>query len=227
MSKISVDEVQSRVASIVDQDERTSQIPARDYALRLNFINKLMQKWAESHDWQVLYTEYNLLVSTSTGNASIALPADFRKPAGAPVITYNGVDTYEFPITRPQDSRQYDDTYKRVEFLGNPQDNYVMRVCSQTLASGASVKIPYYMSFQSLVSPANLMEIPNPDYLVEGTIGMWWEAREDPRYIDKKVEAERILANMIEFENVFPDGAQYNRVKTIEETEFSYRWGED
>ena len=226
MAKISVDEIQSRVAAITDQDERTSQIPARDYALRLSFINKLMQKWAEVNDWQVLYTEYNMLVSTSTGNASIALPSDFRKPASAPRITYDGTNTFEFPITRPQDARQYDDFYKRVEFLGNYQDNYTLRVYGVTLSSGASLKLPYYMSVQSLVSPANITEIPNPDYLVEGTIGMWWEAREDPRFQDKKAEAERILRNMIEFENVFPDGSQYSRVKTIDETEFTHRWGE-
>lgn len=223
---VSVDWIQSQIAAICDQDERTSQIAARDYALRLNFINTALQEWAEQHPWDALYREYNLLVSTSTGNASIALPTDFRKPASAPVATYNGTDTFEFPITRSQDSRNYDDDYKRVEFTGNYQDNYVMRVYGVTLSSGASVKIPYYMSVQSLVSPADITEIPNPDYLVKRATSMWFFSREDPRYQEMKDEAATILGNLIEYENVFPDGAQYSRVKTVDETEFKSSWGE-
>ena len=227
MARISTDEIQSRIAAIVDQDQSTSNISSTDYSLRLKYINMALSEWQESYDWQTLYTEYNMLVSTSTGNASIVLPTDFRKLASFPLITYNGTDTKAFPETRPQEAKQYLGTDLRLEILGNPQDTYVMRIYGPTLASGASVKVPYYMSAQSLVSPANIAEIPNPDYLVKRTIAYLWEAREDPRFPQLKQEAERILGTMIDYENTFGEASTFDRVKTVEETRYGdRRWGE-
>lgn len=222
-----VDTIQSRIAGLVDQDESTSNISATDYSLRLSYINQALREWQEATDWQVLYKEYNVLVSTSTGNASIVLPADFRKLASYPLITYDGATTDQFPETRGQEAGQYISTDKRVEILGNPYDNYILRVYGASLVSGASVKVPYYKSAISLISPANVAEIPNPEYLVKRTVAYLWEAREDGRFPGMKAEADRILANMIDRENVFSEASTFNRVKTSEEVRHSdFRWGE-
>lgn len=225
--KITTDEVQSRIASIVDQNESTSAISSTDYSLRLKYINMALLEWAETYDWQCLYNEYNALISTSTGNASVALPTDFRKLASYPKITWDGSTTDEFPETRPQEAGKYLSTDKRIEILGNPQDTYTLRVYGVTLSSGASVKIPYYMSVQSLVSPSNVAEIPNPDYLVRRTIAHIWETREDPRFVEAKADAEKILRNMLEYENVFGEAAVHSRVYTQDEAKFNHRWGRD
>ena len=225
MANISVNEIQARVASIVDQDENTANISTTDYSLRLKYINMGLREWAESSDWQTLFAEYNMRVSTSTGNASVVLPTEFRKLAGYPKITYDGTATRDFPEVLPQEDGQYGATDRRVWILGNPDDRYILRVFGSTLASGASVKVPYYASPQSLVSPANIAEIPNQDYLVQRTIAHIWEAREDGRFPQAKAEAERILRNMMEYENAFSRAAAYDRVKTIDETKYKFRWG--
>lgn len=227
MTRISVDEIQSRIAAVTDQDEATANIDATDYSLRLKYINKALLEWAEAWDWQVLFKEYNGFISTSTGNASVALPSDFRKLASYPRITYDGSNTEEFNEVLPQEDTQYSDTDKRVWMLGNPSGGYIMRIFGVTLVSGASVKVPYYASPQSLVSPANIAEIPNPDYLVERTKALIWEASEDPRFPQAKADAERILSNMIEYENVFGRAATYDTVKTVDETKHNFRLGRD
>ena len=212
---------------MVDQNESTSAISSTDYSLRLKYINMGLSEWAEVNDWQVLYKEYNMLVSTSTGNASIALPSDWRKLAGPAQITYDGSTTDDFIETKGQNQSNYDGTFKRIEVLGNFKDNYILRVYGATLVSGASVKVPYFTSIQSLVSPANVAEIPNPEYLVKRTIAYIFEAREDPRFPLIKQEAENILRNMIEYENVFSRDSSDSRVKTWEETTYAFHWGED
>lgn len=227
MARISVDNLQSRIAAVIDQDEVTSNISSTDYSLRLTYLNMALLEWAESYDWQTLYGEYNMLVSTSTGNASIALPSNFRKLASYPVITFDGVSTDYFKDTRPQEAGEYDVLDHRVEILGNPQDSYIMRVYGVTLASGASIKVPYYKSVQSLASPANIAEIPNPNYLVKRTIAYLWEAREDARFVQAKQEAEVILRNMLEQENVFSEASTFSRVKTVEEKNHGFRLGRD
>jgi hypothetical protein len=184
-------------------------------------------EWAEANDWQVLYAEFNTLTSTSTGNASVALPSDFRKLASFPAITYDGVTTELFPEVRPQEQGKYTSNDRRVEMWGNPQDGYTMRVQGPTLASGASIKVPYYTSIQSLASPANIAEIPNPDYLVKRAVAYLWEAREDARFVQAKQDAEIILRNMIEYENLFSEASTFNTVKTVEENRYGFRIGRD
>lgn len=221
----SVDTIQGKVAGIVDQDESTANIDSTDYSLRLNYMNKAQQEWAEIQNWQTLFKEYNMLVSTSTGNASIVLPDDFRKLAGLPHITLDGKTTKTFPEVLPQQD-SYKASEERMWLLGNPNSGYIMRVFGATLASGASVKVPYFSSAGSLVSPANIPVIPNTDYLVQRTISMIWESREDPRFPQAKAEAERILQNMMEKENTFNEASDYYRAKTIEETRFNdFKWG--
>lgn len=225
--RISVDEIQSRVASMVDLDENSANISSTDYSLRLKYINKALHEWAEITDWQVLYKEYNMLVSTSTGNASVALPSNFRKLASYPLITYDGVTTSQFPEVLPQEDKQLTETDKRAWIMGNPQDGYILRVHGVTLVSGASVKVPYYASPQSLTTSSQFAEIPNADYLVERTISLLWESQEDARFPQKKADAENILRNMIEYENVFNRASQYDRVKTVDEVKYGFTIGLD
>lgn len=224
---ITVDDIQGRIASVLDQDGNSSNIDTSDYALRLTYMNMALREWSEIYDWQALYTEFNTLTSTSTGNTSIALPSNFRKLASYPVITADGATSSLFPEVRPQEAGQYSTNDKRVEITGNPLNGYNMAVFGTALVSGASIKVPYYQSPTSLVSPANTTEIPNPEYLVRRTIAHWWEARGDDRFPQAKAEAERILANMIDYENVFSEASTNDRVKTVEETRYGdLRWGE-
>jgi hypothetical protein len=213
-----VDNIQSRVASILDQDQDTSNISAADYSLRLTYIQMAVSEWSEIANWQVLYKEFNMNVSTSTGNASIVAPSDFRKIASFPVISWTDNTTDTFSETKPQDALTYDVTDKRVEILGNTNDGYVMRVYGATLISGASVKLPYFATPASLTTSTSVTEMPSIEYVVKRTLAYWWEAREDGRFIQAKQESDRILQNLIEREFTHSQASDYNRVKTYEET---------
>lgn len=220
-----VDSIQSRVAAIIDQDENTSNIDSSDYSLRLSYINRSLFRWAEIQDWQVLFKEFNGIISTSTGNASVVLPTDFRKLAGYPKIVTDGTTTHEYSEVLPQEDG-YEPSERRLWILGNPNSRYIMRVFGATLASGASVKVPYWSSPVSLASPANIAEIPNTEYLVQDCVAQVWESREDNRFPQAKADAERILQNMMTFENTHNKASAYNRVKTVDEVKYGMRWGE-
>lgn len=179
-------------------------------------------EWQEAYDWQTLYKEHNVLVSTATGNASIALPADFRRLASYPRIAGD-----DYAETRPQEASRYLPTDKRVEILGNPGDTYTLRVYGATLGSGTSVSIPYYASAGSLATSSDISMVPNADYLVRRAVAYLWEAREDARFPQMKQEAERILANMLERENVHGEASTFDRVRTVEETRYNFRMGRD
>ena len=221
---VTLDDVQGKVAAIIDQNEDTSDISSADYSLRRAYINMSQRGWAETYDWKSLYRENNSRISTSTGNASVALPADFRKLASRPVITSDGTTTFAFEEIRPQERFQFDASKKFVTILGDQNVGFTMFVNAPTLASGASVFTPYYASPASLVSPANVVMCPNPEYLVQRTLAYVWESYSDPRFPQAKSEADKILQNMLSYEQVYGEG--YNdSVKTQEQKYHNFRWG--
>jgi len=227
MSRLTVDEIQSRIAAVTNQDENTANLSSEDYSLRLKYINMAQKEWAETYDWQVLYTEYNTLTSVSTGNASIAMPDNYRKLASFPKITFDGVTTGLFTEVRPEEDSQYGSTDRRVWVLGAPDTGYVLRVFGTDLISGASIKIPYYRTPTSLVTTTDIPTIPNADYLVERTKAYIWEDREDARYLTAKRDAEKILETMLEFEQVPNQASDWDRVKSVNETRYKFRLGRD
>lgn len=185
--------------------------------------------WAEAGKWQALAKEYNTLTSTISGNTSVSLPADFRNILSYPEITYDGTSTARFPEIRPQEESGFNPGSDRyIKILGNPNTGYTMVVNAATatrqLASGASIKILYSSVPTSLASPANVVTCPNPDYLVQGIVADIWESQEDARYQAAKVEANLILANMLEYENTPSEAAYSRQVKTLD-SRYNYRWG--
>lgn len=219
MLNVTLDNLQGKMAAILDKNEDTSDIPAGDYSLRREYFNMAQREWAETYDWRSLYREALINVSTSTGNASIAMPTDFRKLAGFPKIAGD-----HYPEVRPQEKYMYADTDQYITLMGDQNSGIVMFV-NATLASGASIILPYYRSPASLVSPANAAMCPNPEYLVQRSLAYWWEASSDSRFPQAKAEADKILKQMLEYEQVYGEGYD-NRVQTVERKDFnSFRWG--
>jgi len=226
---VTVDDIQSRVAGIVDQNQDTSVISSDDYALRLNYINRRERAWSEVGKWDCLIKEYNTLTSTASGNCVVSLPSDFRSFVNKPEITFDGVQTRSFTQIRPQEEILFDlVTTQFVKVTGNPASSYTMTVnpgtADRQLASGASIKVLYFATPAALASPADVVTCPNPDYLVQGVIADIWESQEDARFQGAKADANIILANMLEYENI-PNEGSYNKIIRSVEQKYAYKWG--
>lgn len=222
---MSLDDIQAEISALVDQDADTSVLSNDDYTLRTNYINRALREWSEVGQWQVLYKQFNSYISTSTGNASVALPSDFRKLAAYPHICNADTANEEFPDVLPQEDQLGNNSH-RVWIMGSSTNGYIMRVHGTTLASGASLMVPYYKTASSLVSPADVADIPNPEYLVQKTVGYIWEGREDPRFPQAKAEADRILSNMMERENTPNFASGWGEVHTVD-ARTGFKWGTD
>lgn len=220
-------DLQNQIASEIDQSATAPTQGGTDWNIRLNALNRSLKDWAESYDWRALLKVHNGLVSTSAGNASYALPSNFRKLDGFPLITWDGTNTEEFtPIDATKNS-QYLDTDKYVNILGNDRDNKVLYVHGGTLASGASVQFTYWATPASLASATNLTECPDPTYLVQRSLYYLYKGREDGRFPEAKVEADRILARMIENENTLGQAHSDNSVHNYNTTRFGFKIGRD
>lgn len=217
----SLQDIQNMIASEADQ---TATITAgtSDWNLRLVYINWAQRDFSETYDWRCLLKEINTLTSQATGNATVALPWDFRKLASFPKITWDGSTTDEFPEIDLTKSAQYADTDKYVTVQGNPRDNYCLVVHPPSLVSGASIYYPYYAVLPSLVSPANISSIPDAEYLVQKSLFYLYRARSDPRFQEAGARADAILARLIENEET--RGEAYDNIIQVR-PQSSLRWG--
>lgn len=219
-----LNDVITKVSAVVSQSTSVTNT-SDEYALWRSYVNMAQREWAELSDWRALYKEYNTRTSNPSGNATIVLPADFRKLSGFPRITADGTTTDEYTEIDPQTKGMYKADDKYCYLLDDTTNKYLI-VNPGTLVSGASIFVSYWKSVASLASPANVVECPNPDYLVQRTIAYVWEAREDNRFPQAKAEAEKILSRLLEQENT--RGFAYDsRILTREEKNYSFRIGRD
>lgn len=227
---INVGGIQNRIASIVDLSPDAPTIGGDSWNLRMQYINMAQSEAYQLYDWKFLYKEYSTKTSTNSGNASITMPSDFRTLAGYPKITYDEVNSAEFPEVRAQERFSKSASSNFVYFLGNPGDNYTMVVNTNSgqLPSGASIFVPYYSSGVSLTTVTDVSMIPDVDYLVSRSVAFLWEASEDDRFPQAKAQAEKILQRMLERENVFSEANNdESQVRTVEERRYGFRLGRD
>ena len=228
-ANIDVQELQNRVASSVDQSATAPTAGGDTWNLRLRYLNRSQNNWADTYNFRELYKEFNTQTSTSTGNTSISMPTDFHKLASYPKITGDGVNTYNYPDIRPEEKGRYGASDRYFYLMGNPADGYVLVLHAGTsagqLASGASIQVPYYASPASLASPADKSMCPNPEYLVKQSVAYLWEAGEDPRFPQAKVEAEKELLKIVEQENTHNDASEHSRIRSDLELKYNFRPG--
>lgn len=216
-------DLQNQIANEIDQSDTAPTQGSTDWNIRLNTLNRALLDWADSYDWEVLKKIHNGLISTSTGNASYALPTDFKKLDGFPIVA--GV--LLTPVD-PTKNQQYTDSDKYANILGSDRDSRVLYIHSgNTLSSGASVQFTYWKSPISLASATNLTECPDPTFLVQRSLYYIYKGREDGRFPEAKEEADRILSRMIEQENVLGQAHNDNRVPNWNESRYSFRIGRD
>lgn len=228
---ISLEEIQARIAAIIDQDSEAPDYTSEDWLLRKRYINMAQDEWAQIYNWPSLYREYSTMTSTSTGNATVALPSDFRDIAGYPKVSVEGT-VYEFPQVLPQQRTQKSDSERYFYRMGDNRNGYSAvfnpGTADKNFASGASIFISYFATPSALISPADVSSIPDSEYLVKRATALLLESREDPRYPSAKVESEKIMQRMLKRETTPTEAENDNsRIRTVEETRYGFRIGRD
>lgn len=195
---VTVQEIQDRLASALDNASSATS-GSNDWNLRMVMLRRAEAEWSEFYDWKVLYKEYNFIATT---NYTLAMPSDFRKLAGYPRITYDLSTTADFEEIPVETKTFYPEEHNWFYLIGSPQGGYNM-IMSRSIASGASVHIPYFSMGATLATTTSVSNCPNPEYLVERVRSLWLDARDDPKATDSANKAESIKAQMLERELTF------------------------
>lgn len=200
MSLYTVSNIQDKIATVIDHSATGPASSTDEYAWRLGFINRSYQEWATAYDWESLRKEVFLGV-TGVSQASISLPADFRKMAMDPIL-YGSSDINQskgYPEIPPEDRKLYINSDEYFYLLGS-RENQTMIINPGTLASGASILISYFSFPTSLVSGGDTTSINDPEFVVDRTIAYILQTRSDPRYQQIEAAAREKLVQMVDNE---------------------------
>lgn len=193
-------DAQEQIASEMDQSPTAATAGGTDWNIRKNALNRALIDWENSDDWDSLKVVFNGKV-TVAGFATLGLPSNFKKLDGFPGIVWDGSTFNQFQVIDPSTNGQYVDSDRYVNVFNNAKDGKSLYIHANTLASGASVQFTYYKSPQSLASATDVIECPDPTYVVQRALYLIYKGREDGRFPEAKVEAEKILARMMENES--------------------------
>jgi len=185
MARQSIGEIFSHISSTVNQDPTQPVDGSTDFNLWMSFINRAQIEWAESYDWEELRKLYYPTISGTT-TATIPLPADFRKMS-APVLNYSvGIQDGQPWEEVPADRLAFKNISSDRFFIltGDPFNGHFLQWYPATIASGASLAIPYYSMPTSLASATQYPVAPDSEFLAQRVIAYVLESRSDPRYQD-------------------------------------------
>jgi hypothetical protein len=222
----SLQDIENNIAGEMDQSATAPTAGGTDWNIRLNAINRSLIDWSNSNEWNCLKAVHNGIISTSTGNASYVLPANFAKLESYPRIVSDGQSAYEFPVVNPSKNNIYTEADKFVNILGSDSGTKVMYIHAP-LVSGASVQFIYWKSAATLSSATQTTDCPDPTFLVQRALYYLYKGSEDGRFPEAKVEADRILARMIENENSLGLAYEDRRVPNELEEKYNFRIGRD
>lgn len=196
--RLNVTDIMRRVATTVNQEATEPSSGSAEYLLWLEYINRSIQEWAEANDWESLRKDYWPAVS----GATVTLPLDFRKVAGNPRLyaNINGPEHYSEDLEEQVGLRNTTDKY--FHQLGNVSDGFSLVFYPATLASGASLVIPYYSIPTSLASGSQVPVVDDSQFVVERTIAYILESRSDARFQVQENRARERLLGMIENANL-------------------------
>lgn len=202
MARLAISAIMKSIAATVNQDATSPTAGGSEWNLWLEYINRSVEEWAQTHDWEDLRKTFYPTISGLT-QATIALPQDFRKLAASPVHWGTGISGGEqWPEILPEQKYLYASTEKWAQIRGDINNGFNLIWNPGTLSSGASLEIQYFSIPTSLASPAQISLVPDSQFIIDRGISYIFEARSDPRFQQQEVKAREKLLQMIEQANI-------------------------
>lgn len=170
-----------------------------DLTVRIQYINDALGEWADTYTWSDL--RKTIYVNPTTASTtSIGLPADFREPM-TPLVEYttNGVQI-PYTLITPGERFSKDSTDKYCYVTGTILNKSLQ--IPNGLVSGASLQFDYMCFPSSVATLTDYVPISSSQYLVKKVASMVFQSRSDSRFPLLLQEAQRLLSNAIEEQNV-------------------------
>jgi hypothetical protein len=171
-----------------------------DLTVRLQYVNDALGEWSDTYTWKDLRTTLNINTSTASVNV-VNLPTNFREPLSTLyVFSDTGNLPTEYPLIDARERFSKFDTDKYCYLMNTFRNKQL--IVNPALESGASCQIDYMSFPSSVATTTDFVPISASQYLVKRVSAMVFQARGDSRYPLLQADAQRMLSNAIEEQNV-------------------------
>lgn len=171
----SLQDIQDRIQTLVDNDSETPETTDDEWTTRLNLINLAIGKW-ESSDilWDELWTTYThpSVIVAGTLTYSLSTLANLRKPGGFLKLTLNGEET-EIELISPDVYQSLEGEQKVAYLTGNNLSGWTLNLGWTPAAgdgtTGATMSFPYFKyatRFTSASAVTDKPEMSDPNFIV-------------------------------------------------------------
>jgi hypothetical protein len=76
-----------------------------------------------------------------------------------------------------------------------------------------------------LASGSQVSRCPDHNYLIQESLALYWQSKEDARFQDARAEADKLLSRMLEKMNSYGYGHAGNSVENVDD-QSGLRWGD-
>jgi len=185
------------VGALTDQDPALP--TGSDLTQRIQFANDALGEWADTYTWTDLRS--TIYVNPSTDSlTSLALPSNFREPLSSLVQFNENGSKYEYEII-PGATRFDKSSNDKYCYIQGVFPNKSLQI-PNALSSGASLQIDYMSFPSSLATLTDTVPVSATQYMVKKIAALVLQGRGDPRFPSIQNDAQRILSNAIEEQNV-------------------------
>lgn len=170
-----------------------------DLTVRIQYINDALGEWADTYTWEDLRKTVYINPSNDS-TTSIGLPANFREPMSSLIqFNSNGYNT-DYTLINAAERFNKVSTDKYAYITGTYLNKSLQ--IPNGLPSGASLQFDYMCFPSSVATLTDFVPISSSQYLVKKVASMVFQSRSDSRYPLLQQEAQRLLSNAIEEQNV-------------------------
>ena len=198
------------VGAIAEQD--ASLPTGTDLTQRIQFANDALAEWADTYTWTDL--RKTLFVNPTESIVSLGLEVNFRQPL-SPLVEYrdNGEKViYEMTVATDRFNKEITDNFCYIDGVyGNKA-----LVIPNGITANASLQMDYISYPSSLATFTDSVPITATQYMVKKVTALVLQGRGDPRFPTIMTDAQRMLSNAIEEQNV-PFG-RINTIPTVNDT---------
>lgn len=206
---MTLEQILQRIGSYVDQDASTP--TDSDLEIRTNFVNFAYEEWSNAYDWDETRKTYTFSVTTAS-TVSMGLPTDFMK-VQSPLYEQTSTNAKNEYAQIRENDQWGEPVGSNVFFVSGNRNNGYTLLVPKGLSSGATCEMKYQSHPTSLATLSDIPAMSNPNFLVQRGIAFVLESRGDTRFPTAKADANRILASMMEHQNVIRSGGGENRVR--------------
>lgn len=165
--------IKSILQSHIEQNTDTPDTD--DVAFWLIVANRLIADWEEEAEWDVLWTYQASGGTVTAGTTTYSITPAVRKLSENVELVYTDGSIEYVPVVDVSEKQYWTEQSERFVYMSGVAGSYILNL-GWTPATGdpdvgATIKYPYYKYATKLAVDADVVEMSDPNWLIDAVVG--------------------------------------------------------